>query len=191
LLLILIDGAMRQDLPAVFHILGVPGAPLLFLLLVFGMACSLVSVCLRRKKPELMKWAMLIFAIYVTAGTGGYAGWLVLSRGPVWLVVFPAWNILNGLVLLAFYRAPGVDTECMVDEKATPGRVVIAALVVFLLLTTCCFLFRLHWAITYSIVVAYAMNLHNSLGRRVMVCLGESRDSESGTKSGSDANGER
>jgi DNA-directed RNA polymerase subunit RPC12/RpoP len=163
LLLVLTNGAMRRDLPAVFHTLGGYGAPVLSLFLVFGMTCSLVSVFLPRKKPRFVKWAMLVFATYVTAGTGIYAGWLMLGRSPVWLMVFPAWNILNGLVLLVLFRVRAIDTEYIVDEKATLGQMVIASLAVFILLTTCRYLFELHWATTCSIAVAYTMNLHNVL----------------------------
>jgi DNA-directed RNA polymerase subunit RPC12/RpoP len=166
LFLVLTDGAMRQDLPAAFQALGGYGAPLLSLLLVFGMACSLVSV-FRRKKSESEKRLMLLSAICFTAGTGAGAGWLMLRQGPVWLIVFPAWNILNGLVLLAFWRAPVVDTDCIVDEKTTFGQAVIAAVAVFILLTTCRYLFELHWATTCSIAVAYTMNLHHILSRRI------------------------
>jgi hypothetical protein len=159
---------MRQDLPAIAHMLGVPGAPLLFLLLVFGMVCALAGI-VRKKKSVFEKRMMLLFAFYVTTGIGAYAGWRVLARGPIWLVAFPAWNILNGLVLLAYSRAPVGDTECILDEKATFGQIVVTALVVFLLLTACRYLFELHWAVTYSIAVAYTMNVHSiiRLGRRL------------------------
>jgi len=163
LVLASIDGAMRQDLPAVFQALGGYGAPLLSLFLVFGMACSLVGIFVKRKKPEFMKWAMFVFAMYVTAGTGLFAGWLMLGRSPVWLMVFPAWNILNGLVLLVLFHARAVDTECIVDEEVTLGRVVIPVFAVFMLLTTCRYLLGLHWATSCSIVVAYTMNLHSRI----------------------------
>jgi DNA-directed RNA polymerase subunit RPC12/RpoP len=167
LLLVLIDATVRQDLPVVFHALGGYGAPLLSLFLVFGMACSFVSIFLKRKKPEFMRWAMPVFAMYVTAGTGLYAGWVMLGRSPVWLMVFPAWNILNGLALLVLLRVCVFDTECIVDEKATFGQIIIASLAVVVLLMVCRCLFRLHWAATCSIAVAYTMNLHNILRHRM------------------------
>jgi len=163
LLLVLIDGTLRQDLIALFHAQHGDRAPLLFLFLGFGMACSLVSVFLRRKKSEFEKRAMLLFAIFATAGTGIYAGWLMLGRSSVWLMVFPAWNILNGGVLVVLFYARVIDTECLVDQKATFGQVVITALAVPILLTTCRYLLELHWATTCSIAVAYTMNLHNIL----------------------------
>ena len=167
LLLVLLDGTMRQDLLVAFHALGGTGAPLLFLLQAFGMVCSLVGVFVRRKKPPFVKWAMLVFAICVTGGTGVYAGWLMLGRTSIWLMIFPAWNILNGLALLMLFRARVVDTKCILDEKTMSGQVVIAVLAVFMLLTTCRYLFGLRWAPTLSIVVAYTMNLHHVLRHRI------------------------
>lgn len=66
----------------------------------FGMVCSLVNVFLQREKPHFEKRAMLWFAVLATGGTGLYAGWLMLDRTPGWLMIFPAWNILNGALLL-------------------------------------------------------------------------------------------
>ncbi len=168
LLLVWTDSTMRQELPTIFQALGWYGAPLLLLFLLFGMACSLVSVFLRRKRPEFVKWAMLVFAMYITAGTGIYAGWLMLGRSPVWLVIFPAWNTLNGLTLLVLFRAHAVDTECILDEEATFGQIVVAAMAVFVLVTTCRYLFGLHWATAASVTVAYTMNLHHVLHRRII-----------------------
>lgn len=163
LLLVLISPESRRDLTTAFSI-GF-GARLLLLLLLaaIGMVCSLVNVFLRRKKSDLEKWAMLLFAVFVTAGTGIYAGWLMLDQSQGWLIVFPAWNILNGGLLLVLTRAHIINTECIIDEKATFGQVLITAIAVPVLLTTCLYLFELHWATTFSIATAYTMSLHNAL----------------------------
>jgi DNA-directed RNA polymerase subunit RPC12/RpoP len=166
LLLLWIDETSRQDLLAFLHARHADRTPVLFLFLGFGIACSLIGVFWRRKRSEFEKGAMLFFAVLVTAGTGIYAGWLMLGRSPGWLIVFPAWNILNGALLLLLTHARIIDTECIVDDKATFGQVVVTALAVPLLLTTCRYLFELHWATTFSIAAAYTLNLHNVLRHR-------------------------
>ncbi|MHC4302444.1 MAG: hypothetical protein ACYS7Y_34730 [Planctomycetota bacterium] len=163
LLLVLISAELRQDLARAFSAELGTHYVLLLLLAVLGMVCSFVNVFLQRKRYEFEKQAMLAFAVLVTAGTGIYAGYLMLDRSQGWLMVFPAWNILDGGLLLLLARAGIVDTECITDEKATFKQVLITAIAVPILLTTCLFLFDLYWATTFSIATAYTMNLHKTL----------------------------
>jgi len=167
------DATLRGDLTAAFLAVHGDRPPLLSLFIAFGMACSLVGVFLRRKKSEFQRRAMLLFAAYVTAGTGIYAGWRMLDRSQIWLMVFPAWNILDGALLLLLLYARVVDTECITDEKATFGQVVVTLLAMPILLTTCRYLFVLHWSITFSIAVAYTMSLHRILRRRLSEYIGK------------------
>jgi hypothetical protein len=163
LLLVLISPASRQDLAKASSVGLGAEISLLVLFAGIGMVCSLVNVFLQREKSEIEKWAMLLFAVFVTAGTGIYAGWLMLGQSQGWLIVFPAWNILNGGLLLVLTRARIINTECIIDKKATFSQVLITAIAVPVLLTTCLHLFDLHWATTFSIATAYTMSLHNAL----------------------------
>jgi hypothetical protein len=166
LLLLLIDETLRRDLIAALLVVHGDRAPL-SLFIAFGMVCALVGVFLRRRKSEFERWTMLLFATYVTAGTGIYAGWRMLDRHQIWLIVFPVWNILDGALLLLLTFARVVDTECITEEKATFGQVVVTALAIPLLLMSCRYLFDLHWATTFSIAVAYTLSLHRTLRRRL------------------------
>jgi len=126
-----------------------------------GMVLSLVGVFHRKPKPEPVKWLMLCFAVTVTAVTGMYAGhvWLTTTRG--WLVVFPASNILSAAVPLLLFRAGLLDTEVILDTTARLSQVVVTLIATTTLLVTCLYLFRLHWAMAYSICVSYTMSLNH------------------------------
>lgn len=163
LLLWLIDPDLRRDLAKMFSE-GWSGDITIWLIAaVIGMALSLVNVFLRREKSDFQKSVMLIFAVVVTAGTGLYAGWIMLHESKGWLLVFPAWNILNGGLLLLLFRLGIVDTDCIVDEQASFAEVVITAICVPILLTVCHYYCELQWAVTFSIAVAYTMSLHNGI----------------------------
>ncbi len=170
LLLWLINADLRRDLTKIFIDESSLDIMLWLAVAVIGMALSLINVFLRREKSELEKFAMLIFAVAVTGGTGLYAGWLMLQHSRGWLLVFPAWNILNAGLLLLLFRLGAVDTDCVIDEPATFAQIVLTAICVPVLLTVCHYGFELHWAVTFSIVVAYTMSLHNAIrdvfGRR-------------------------
>ncbi len=165
LLIAIVNAELRQDLTKAFSKgLGFgTGFKALLVFAGFGMVRSLVNIFIQRKKSDFEKWAMLLFAVLVTAGTGIYAGRLMLNRSQGWLMVFAAWNILNGGLLLVLTRVRIIDADCIIDKKATFGQVLVTAVAVPVLLITCLYLFDLHWAITFSIAIAYTMNLHNAL----------------------------
>jgi DNA-directed RNA polymerase subunit RPC12/RpoP len=128
-----------------------------------GMILSLLGVFYPKPKPEMVKWLMLCFAVVVTGGTGIYAGyiWLTTTRG--WLVVFPAWNILNAAIPLLLFRAGLLDTELILDTAARLSQVVVTLIVTTALLALCLYVFKLHWAIAYSICVGYTMSLNHAI----------------------------
>jgi DNA-directed RNA polymerase subunit RPC12/RpoP len=164
-----INPGLRHEL-TMFFIAGWPGGISFWLLVaVIGMALSLLNVFLAREKSELARFSMLVFAVVVTAGTGLYAGWLMLQHSKGWLLVFPAWNLLNGGILLILFYLHIIGTECITDEQAGFADVVLTAVCVPVVLTVCQYYFELHWATTFSIAVAYTMSLRRApagTGRR-------------------------
>jgi DNA-directed RNA polymerase subunit RPC12/RpoP len=165
-LLWLVNPDLQQDLIGLFTSPWSRGQVMVFLVVVtaaaaVGLALSLVNVFLRREKSAPEKYAMLAFAITVTAGTGLYAGGRLLNHSEGWLLVFPAWNILNACLLI-LSSLTIVDTSCITDEPASLPQLVITAICVPVLLAVCQS-FELHWATTYSIAVAYTMSLHNGI----------------------------
>jgi DNA-directed RNA polymerase subunit RPC12/RpoP len=165
-LLWLINPEVQRDLIGLLTSEWSRGGVMVFLTVIAlaaiaGMALSLVNVFLRRAKSGLEKCAMLTFAIAVTAGTGFYAGARLWAGSKGWLLVFPAWNILNGC-LLTVVSLTIVDTTSITDEPASLGELVITVLCVLVLQAVCQY-FELHWAVTYSVAVAYTMSLHNGI----------------------------
>jgi hypothetical protein len=128
-----------------------------------GMLLSLAGVFYTKPKPDLVKWLMLCFAVVVTGGTGLYAGYIVLKTTRGWLMVFPAWNVLNAAVPLLLFRAGLLDTELILDTTARLWQVVVTLVVLTALLAVCLYTFRLHWAIAYSICVGYTMGLNHAI----------------------------
>jgi len=128
-----------------------------------GMVLSLLGVFYPKPKPKEVKWLMLCFAVVVTAGTGLYAGYLMLTTARSWLMVFPAWNILNSVVPLLLFRAGLLDTEVIVDTAARFWQVIVTLVVTAALLMVCLYIFELHWAVTYSICVGYTTSLNHAV----------------------------
>lgn len=163
LLLWRINPNMHQDLSQ-GALLVRDGRALLFgFLAAVGMVFSLFGIFFKRPKPNVVKWPMLIFAILVTAGTGIYAGYVTIKDAPSWLIVFPAWNIFNGVMLLFLLRAGLIAPDCIIDGAAKLSQLVVTVLTVGLLLGLCQYVFELHWAISYSICIGYTMSLHRAI----------------------------
>ncbi len=69
-------------------------------LFMLGMFLCLYHVFTQRQKTDIEKGIMLLFAITVNAATGIIAGFYMLKESPGWLLVFPAWNIINSILLI-------------------------------------------------------------------------------------------
>jgi hypothetical protein len=130
---------------------------------VLGMLFSLVNVFLQRAKSEFEKFMMLVFAVGVTAGTGMYAGHIMVKQSSGLLLIFPAWNIINGVLLVILFRVGIVDTSCVADMKASLLQIGVTVISIAILLASCQYLFRLHWSITFSIAAGYTMSLLGGL----------------------------
>ena len=128
---------------------------------ILGMALSLLSIFVRHEKYEFEKWLMLLFAVLVTTGTGVYSGIVMFKEDMSWLIIFPLWNIINGIILLIAYRIGLLNTNSITSEKAGRFQVVVSITTITLVLILCERMFNLHWAISYSIAVSYTLSLHN------------------------------
>lgn len=130
-----------------------------FLLFISGAAFSFYHVFTTARKKGLEKTAMLYFAIMANGLTGFLAGAQLLQTSHGYLAVFPAWNILNSLLLLLMYRFLLIDETAITDDNAKPYQVVAGGIVVLVVFLICQFVFRFHWTITFSVCVCYATNL--------------------------------
>ena len=90
-------------------------------------------------------------------GTGGEAG---PSR--IFLIL-PIWNIINCVILLASYRTGLINETNISDEKAEPLEVLFALIITLCIFVLCRFVFKLYWAITFSICVIYATSFGEAL----------------------------
>ena len=132
-------------------------------LFVLGIMFSLYYVFTTREKTDGEKAVMLFFAIFVNGLSGVAAGMHMLKDSHGILIVFPIWNIVNGVLLLLMYRFEIIDESSIVDNNATAFQVISGSIVVVATLIVCRFVFEMYWAITFSICVTYASNLNGTI----------------------------
>ena len=129
-----------------------------------GMGLSIYNVFATREKTDTEKWIMLFFAVLTNAGTGIISGWYVLSSSSIrdWLIIFPVWNIINGVLLIVMLFKI-IDEECISDRKATLKEVVIGLIAFLIVFILCNYVLKLHWAVTLSICIIYTTSFDKGL----------------------------
>jgi hypothetical protein len=133
------------------------------ILFMAGMFMCLYHVFTPRKKTDVEKAIMLLFAVTINAVTGIIAGAYMIKESPGWLLVFPIWNIANGALMVLMQYVNIFDVDCIADRNATARQTVLGLISVLILFIFCNFVFRLHWAITFSICIVYAASFDRAL----------------------------
>ena len=132
-------------------------------LFMFAMFLCLYHVFTSRKKTDIEKGIMLVFAITVNAATGFIAGFYMLKECPGWLLVFPVWNIINSVLLIIMQYVNLFDENQISDRDATIPQVIIGLVSILIIFFICNNVFNLHWAITYSICIIYTTSFDRGL----------------------------
>jgi DNA-directed RNA polymerase subunit RPC12/RpoP len=142
-------------------------------LFMLAMFLCLYHVFTPRKKKDVEKGIMLLFAITVNAATGLIAGFYMLKECPGWLLVFPVWNIINSVLLIIMQYVNLFDENQISDRDATIPQVIIGLATVLIIFFLCNNTFKLHWAITYSICIIYTTSFDRGLQSVFPVLAGQ------------------
>jgi hypothetical protein len=173
------DSTMRADLHKLFASFRHRDHPFTLLLMLIpflaGLAFSVFHAFSRRQKTIPEKTAMLLFAVLVSAATGLYAGnYMIQHSEGCWLLIFAVWNVIySGLLLIKFalmFRTGPIDVTYVSDQNAAPAQVILTLFAVVVIFICCRYWLGLHWAITFSICIAYTTSLDRAVravfGRR-------------------------
>jgi DNA-directed RNA polymerase subunit RPC12/RpoP len=172
ILLYLANIEMRNDLQAWTHQdwtqYRTSETIVFFTIFNFGLIASVVlfpRLSTRQKATDFIKKIMLVIAVLINAITGIIAGIYVVRNTTSfnWLIIFPIWNIINCVLLLLMLSYNLIDEECIVDSKATPVRVILGIVSVFIIFALCNYIFKLYWAITFSICIIYTTSFDRAL----------------------------
>jgi DNA-directed RNA polymerase subunit RPC12/RpoP len=142
-------------------------------LFMLGMSLCLYHVFTPRQKTDVEKGIMLLFAISINAATGIIAGLYMLKGCPGWLLVFPAWNIINSILLIIMQYIDLFDETQISDRDATITQVIIGLAAILTIFFICNNTFKLHWAITYSICIIYTTSFDRGLQSVFPVLAGQ------------------
>jgi DNA-directed RNA polymerase subunit RPC12/RpoP len=132
---------------------------ILSLIMFIALCFCLYQPFVMRRKNIGEKTIMLGVAVIVNGGTGILAGNYMLEHTVGWLVIFPVWNIINGLMLLAMFRYKIIDYRNISDRDTNTAEIILGAVVILTILIICNFVYKMYWAVTLSFCVIYATSL--------------------------------
>ncbi len=118
-----------------------------------------------KEETDFIKKIMLVFAVLINAVTGIIAGVYILRNTTAfnWLLVFPIWNIINCVLLLMMLFFNIIDEESISDHDTTAVQIILGLIAVLVIFVFCNYVFKLYWAITFSICIIYTTSFDRAL----------------------------
>jgi hypothetical protein len=144
------------------------GAIIFYLLAIIffflGAIFSIYHAFSKRKKEDIEKYCMLIFAVITNSVVGIIAAGYILIKAKGYLIIFPLLNIFEGLLtLLIFSKTEAIGIESILDEDAKMNEIKIGIPATIIIFIISQYVFKNYWAITFSICLAYVSFLNNIL----------------------------
>ena len=177
-LLFVVSKTMRKDFNALIswwlndrELRSYVSLILIAVILLLGFYKSIFHAFSTKQKQDVEKAALLIFAVLVSTGVSLYAGDYMIRHTRGWLLLFPVWNVIySGLLLIKFWLmfrglkyGRKLDVSYISDRNAILAEVILASVLSIIILIICQFVFKLHWAITFSICISYMTSLDKAV----------------------------
>jgi DNA-directed RNA polymerase subunit RPC12/RpoP len=136
---------------------------------------GIYQVFTKREKSDEERAIMLYFAIATNVFTGIIAAVYIIKNTEVhsWQLIFPVWNIVNAVVLYLMLVANCIDENCIIDRQPTPAQIILGLVATIIIVLVCNYVFKLHWAITFSICIIYTTSFDRALQSVFPVLAGQ------------------
>jgi hypothetical protein len=124
-----------------------------------------IQIFVQKEDIDLKKKIMVFFVVLINACTGIIAGIYAMINTATsnWLLVFPIWNITNCFLMLCMLFSRIIDEECISDRKTTLFRICFGLIAILIIFFVCNNVFKLYWAITFSICIVYTTSFDRAL----------------------------
>ncbi|MGA2093228.1 MAG: hypothetical protein ABSH16_07490 [Sedimentisphaerales bacterium] len=126
---------------------------------------GIYQVFIKSEQSDFERTWLLWFAIATNVFTGIVASVYIIKNDEVrnWQLIFPIWNIINAAVLYLMLVANIVDENCIIDRQPTAAQIIIGLTATTAIILICNYVFKLHWAITFSICIIYTTSFDRAL----------------------------
>ena len=116
----------------------------------FGFSGVLIKLC-AFPAPVIASFRMILAGLAVAPLCLGQLKDLFRKRGA------------SGVLLLLMLRLKIIDEECISDRDATPTQIILGLIAVLIIFVFCNYVFKLYWAITFSICIVYTTSFDRAL----------------------------
>lgn len=137
-----------------------PGLIVVYLIFAAGLILPIFHAFSSARKTLIEKKLMLMFAVLTNAFAGVWSATYMLSHAHGWMMIFPAWNIINSIILYTFLREGTIDESSISDDNVDLYELTIGGTIAAVAFLVCDKGLELNWALTLSICLAYATNLN-------------------------------
>ena len=165
ILLFATNGRMREQICFFLAKTSSPKTFIFVIIFLGALGLCLYQVFTTREKTDFEKKVMAGFGVLTNILTGVIAGVYVLKDAAVsnWQLIFPIWNIINAFLLYLMVGAGFIDEDCISDRDATIAEVILGLTAVLVIFIFCNYVFKLHWAVTFSICIIYAVSFDKAV----------------------------
>jgi hypothetical protein len=112
-------------------------------------------------EKQIMAFFAVITTIIITYTCGTYLN--KTHKIVDWQIIFPMWNLFNARMLLTMLTRGVINEECVSDRQATPIQLFLGLTAVIAIFLFCNYTFKLYWAITFSICIAYTTSFDRAI----------------------------
>ena len=134
---------------------------LMFVLICMGAVLSTYHLFTSRKKTRFEKWVMLFSVAILNVIIGFNAFFYFLDHLEKFSILFAVWNFVNGMLLLALVKGDAVNESAISDWNAPFYMAIVSIVIVSIIAITCQYYFRLYWAFSLSITIAYCTTINS------------------------------
>lgn len=133
-----------------------------FVILISGFFLSFYHAFSEREKTLIEKKLMLFYAAITCGFSGIWGGTYMFLNSKNILLIFPIWNIISGWILVSSLRGASLTEDNVSDENVHLGQVLLSTSMITCIFFLCYFFFKLNWATTFSICLAWVTTLNGS-----------------------------
>ncbi len=162
---ILLLASSRELFDIVFKITG---SPILVLIVIIGMVLSIYNIFTNRRKLDIEKNIILIFAIFTNFIVGAYGGVYALKHSQGIWAIFPIFNIASVFFLAFMFRAGVIKESSVLDENPRKSEIILGIIFVTIIFFISQNVLNNYWAITFSMCIFYATNLNEIFDKIIL-----------------------
>jgi DNA-directed RNA polymerase subunit RPC12/RpoP len=169
-ILAVINSTVQKDILQIIKIgLGGSETGALIIILVTmsfaGMGLSLYYMFSNKEAGDTEKKLMVTFAAVISAVTAGLASYHILKFGSISgiLLIFPIWNLINAVLILMMLYLKIINRNCIIERKISFFRVVFSLTLSIIILLLCECIFKMYWAVTFSICMVYTTSIDSAI----------------------------